>query len=249
MILYRYLLIVTLLVFISCQTKPDKSTEQTSNKKSVQFELDTLSKTVQIPIITASPQADSSWGSYIAVLKDGLDQVNATINDSIIFVATKGQLFLYESNSHSAWITDGRCAYIPLEQVKRADLPYFKFTFSRWNFNKDEKYELYATAKQNGLNLNTLIKKIQNKDSRAMLQFFDLRNKVDGAAAAEFPFELWALLNLWNDKELSAFIQSLPEKDKTEFCQLLINITPFEKPEEYFKLYYPLTFEEIIKTE
>lgn len=243
--------IITLvaMVFSSCQTKPDKSDEQAGNKESVQSRLDTLSKTVPIPVITASPQADSSWGSYIAVLKDGLDQVNATINDSIIFVAAKGQLFLYENTSHSAWIADGRCAYIPPEQVKRVNVPYFKFTFSKWNFYKNEEYELCFTAEQIGLDLNSLIKRIQNKENQAMLQFFNLRHYTDGHAGEEFPFELWALINLWNDKELSAFIKSLPQKDKAEFCQLLINITPFEKPEEYFILYYPITLAEISKTD
>ena len=249
MTIFRYLIITILFLLFSCQTQPDKSNEQSGNKESVQSKLDTVSKAEQAPGLTAAPPADSSWSSYIAVLKDGLDQVNAMINDSIIFVATKGQLFLYENTSQSAWIADGRCAYIPPEQVKRADLPYFKFDFSRWDFSKDEKYELSTTAKQTGLDLNALIRKIQNKDSRALLQFFDLRNKVDGAAAAEFPFELWALINQWNDKELSAFIQSLPEKDKAEFCQLIMNITPFEKPDEYFKLYYPMTLAEISSTE
>ncbi len=249
MIILRYLTLSILFLLFSCQSKSDKSNEQSGSKDGGQSRIDTVIKAEQIPALTAALPADSSWSSYIAVLKDGIDQVQAKINDSTIFVATPGQQFLYENNSQSAWIADGRCAYIPAEQVKRAALPYFKFTFSKWDFSKNEKYELSVAAKQTGLDLNALIRKIQNKDNQAMLQFFDLRNKVDGAAAAEYPFELWALINQWNDKELSAFIQSLPEEDKAEFCQLLINITPFEKPDEYFKLYYPMTLAEISKTE
>jgi hypothetical protein len=245
MILYRYLIVVTLLVFISCQTKQDKSIEQTGKKENIQARPDAATRAEQVPGLTAAAQADSSWGSYIAVLKDGIDQVNATIGDSNVFVATKGQQFLYENNSHSAWIADGRCAYIPPEQVKRADVPYFKFSFSRWNFIKNENYELSMVARQINIDLNSLIKKIQHKDNQAMLRFFNMRKYVNGAAAAEYSFDLWALINLWTDQELSALLQSLREKEKNEFCHLLMNITPFEQPEEYFKLYYPNTLAQI----
>jgi len=188
---------------------------------------------------------DTSYHNFIAVLKNGVDSANATVNDQVIFVVRKGQQFLYENYSNNAWIADGRSAYIPPDQIKQVDTSYFKFTFSKWGFIKEKDYELYEAAKRENLDLNSIFKKIQAKNGKAMIQLFNLRNSVDGASAEEFPFDFWALINLWTDKELSSFVKTLKGPTKKDFCKLLIDTTPLDKPEEYFRLYYPKTLIEI----
>jgi len=64
------------------------------------------------------------------MLKPGVDNVNAIINDSIMFVATKGQLILYWNYPQTALIADGRFGYIPPELLVRVDTQCFKFNFS-----------------------------------------------------------------------------------------------------------------------
>jgi hypothetical protein len=92
-----------------------------------------------------------------------------------------------------------------------------------------------------------LVKRIQRKDNNALLQFFKLRDVVDGASAEEFPDIFWALINLWTDKELSSFITTLKGEEKKDFCYLLIE-SSYCDPYKYYKIYYPLTMKEIDST-
>src|SRR5204862_7990019 len=115
---------------------------------------------------------------------------------------------------------------------------YFKFNFSQHEFIYDKDYELYQSAQTSGIDLNSLVKRIQNKDNNALLQFFKLRDIVDGASAEEFPYEFWALINLWTDNELSNFIRTLSATEKRDFCFLLIK-SSYCDPYNYYKLYYP----------
>jgi hypothetical protein len=189
--------------------------------------------------------ADTSSNVFVAMLNPGLDNVQAIVNDSTMFVARKGQLILYWNVPHTALIADGRSGYIPPEQLMRVDTPYFKFNFSKAQFNYDKDYELYQSAQLVGADLNSLIKKIQSKDTNALHQFFKLRDVVDGASAEEFPGDFWILINLWTDKELSSFITTLKEAEKKDFCSLLIE-SSYCDPYKYYKLYYPLTLKQIV---
>jgi len=188
--------------------------------------------------------SDTSSNVFVVMLRPGLDNVKAIINDSTMFFATKGQLILYWNYSHNAIIADGRFGYIPPEQLVRVDTPCFKFNFSRLKFTYDKDYELCLAAQRTGADLNSLVKRIQSKDINALLQFFKLRDVVDGASAEEFPGTFWALINLWTDKELSSFISTMDKSYKKAFCELLIE-SSFCNPYEYYKLYYPLTLQQI----
>jgi hypothetical protein len=184
---------------------------------------------------------------FIAVLRDGLDNVKATVNDSTMFIATKGQLILYWDHPHTALIADGRFGYIPPEQLKRIDTSYFKFNFSKLQFVYDKDYELYQCAQRTGVNLNSLVKQIQGKDNNALLQYFNLRHGVDGASAEEFYKVFWQLINLWSDAQLSTFIMQLNGTERKDFCNLLID-SSYCDPYRYYKLYYPLTLKKITAT-
>ena len=231
----------TILFLVSCQTTPKQTDDATDVSDSVHKNSDS----------TANPEqkivADTSSNVFVAMLKDGLDNVNAIINDSTMFVATKGQLILYWNDPHTALIADGRFGYIPSEQLKRVDSPYFKFNFSKRQFIYNKDYELYQAAERTGANLNSIVKRIQSKDNNALLQFFKLRDVVDGASAEEFHDEFWALINCWTDKELSTFITTLDGAEKKDFCSLLIE-SSYCDPYAYYKLYYPLTLKLIEST-
>jgi hypothetical protein len=226
------------LFLVSCHTKTKQEDNSSIFIDSIQNNVDTTATHEQKII------EDTSSNVFVAMLKDGLDNVKATINDSTMFVATKGQLILYWNYPHTALIADGRFGYIPPELLVRIDTPCFKFNFSKRKFIYDKKYELYQSAKKVSLDLNSLAKRIQQKDSNALLQFFKLRKVVDGASAEEFPDNFWSLINLWSDKELSSFISTLDKLDKKAFCELLIE-SSYCDPYEYYKLYYPLTFQQI----
>jgi hypothetical protein len=92
----------------------------------------------------------------VTTLKERIEEAIATVNNSIIFKATKGQSFIYENHSHNAWIADGRSTYIPPEQILKLDTRYFKFNFSKWDFVKDKDYELTQAAPKTGINLNSV---------------------------------------------------------------------------------------------
>ena len=234
---------VTLLFLFSCQTTPKQADGLKLTTDSAQNNFDTIVR-AENSGSNISNQQDTSSQVFMAVLKDGLDNVKAIINDSTMFVATKGQLILYWNDPHTAFIADGRYGYIPPEQLKRVDTSLFKFNFSKRQFVYDKDDELYQSAERTGADLNTLAKRIQNKESKALLQFFKLRDVVDGASAEEFPEDFWALINLWTDKELSTFITTLKGTEKKDFCLLLIE-SAYCNPNEYYKLYYPLTLQQI----
>jgi hypothetical protein len=189
-------------------------------------------------------QDDIASYVFMARLKDGISKVNATLNDSTIFIVKKGQLFLYNNYPHTAFLANGQFAYIPPEQIMKVDTPFFKFNFTRWKFIKGKNYELSQAAKRNGFDLYIVIKQIQNKESTALVKFYNMQSILDGAAAEEFPEDFWALINLWTDKELSAFIMTLSKGDKLGFCKLLLESSLCD-PKSYYKLYYPLTLKQI----
>lgn len=167
------------------------------------------------------------------------------MNDSTIFVATNGLLFIYENYSQNAWIADGRSAYIPPDQVIKVDIPYFKFNFSKWDFIKSQDYELVIAAKRKNIDLNSLIQKIRLKNKSALKEFLHLQDVIDGASAEEYYYDFWALVNLWTDEELKDFITSLNIQDGLEFGYILVNRAPLGKGIEYYQRYYPKTLEKI----
>lgn len=233
---FKTFTILTFFAFASCQTSADK------DDKTVSQSPDTTKIADE-----AKPknQSSSATASFVATLKDGIEEKNATINDSVIFTATKGQLFVYENYSHNAWIADGRFAYIPPNQVVKVDTPYFKFNFSKWNFVKDKDYELMQAAKRIGIDLNSLIKKVRSKNADALETFFNFRNNVDGAAAEEFYYDFWALINAWSDTELSSFVKSLKRTEKKDLASLLFDNMLLTNVISYYQLYYPKTLNEI----
>jgi len=188
--------------------------------------------------------SDNSMNVFVAMLKPGLENAKAIVNNRTMFVATKGQLILYRNYPHTALIADGRFGYIPPELLVKVDTPCFKFNFSKRKFIFDNDYDLYQSLRETGADLNDLVKRIQHKEKNALLQFFKLRNIVDGASAEELPDLFWALINLWTDKDLSTFIATLKGSEKKDFCTLLIEASYYD-PYEYYKLYYPLTLKQI----
>ena len=232
---FKVIIISTFSTLVSCSNSVDKE------KQSILVNADTT----KLKTATVTNNDTISTDTYVARLKDGIEKADATINDSTIFVAPKGLLFIYENYSQNAWIADGRSAYIPLDQVIKVDTPYFKFNFSKWNFIKSQDYELVIAAKRKNIDLNSLIQKIRRKDKNALKEFLHLQDVIDGAAAEEYYYDFWALVNLWTDKELKDFITSLNIQDGLEFGDILINRTPLGKGTEYYHRYYPKTFEKI----
>ena len=222
------------MTLVACSGPADKEKQSLTNLDTPKPKTATVAKKDTI-----------STDTYVARLKVGIEKVDATINDSTIFIATKGILFIYENYSHNAWIADGRSAYIPPEQVVKVDTTYFKFNFSKWDFVKGQDYELLIAAKRKKNDLNSLIKKIKHKDKNALKEFLHLQDVIDGAAAEEYYYDFWALTNLWTDNELKDFITSLNLQDALKFGDILINRAPLGKGTEYCRRYYPKTFEKI----
>ena len=228
--------IIANLVFTSCQTLTDKNHNRISQTP------DSTQKPVDRKALNI---IDSNTAIFVATLKDGINGADATMNDSIIFKATKGQLFIYENYPQIAWIADGRSAYISPDQIVKVDTPYFKFNFSKWDFIKTQDYELLIAAKRKKIDLNSLIQKIRHKEKNALKEFLHLQNVIDGAAAEEYYYDFWALINLWTDEELKIFITSLSLQDGLEFGDILINRAPLSKGTAYYQRYYPKTLEKI----
>jgi len=233
---FKVFIISIIFAFTSCQTSADKNHNRISQTPdSAQKPIDRKAANI----------IDSSTAIFIATLKDGINEADATMNDSIIFKVTKGQLFIYENYSHNAWIADGRSAYISLDQIVKVDTPYFKFNFSKWDFIKTQDYELLIAAKRKKIDLNSLIQKIRHKNKNALKEFLHLQDVIDGASAEEYYYDFWALINLWNDEELKNFIASLSLQDGLELGDILINRSPLSKETDYYQRYYPKTLEKI----
>jgi hypothetical protein len=198
-----------------------------------QFEKDTNAQVVH----AESPMVDTT--SFVAMLKPGLDNVNVTRGNEVAFVARKGQLILYSGNGWGV-VADGRDGLINPNVLVRVDTPCFKFNFSKLPFKFERDFELCQAAASVGLDLNSLLKQIKRKNAKAMLQFFRLKNVVDGAAAEMFPGLFWEVINLWSDKELSKFISSLDDIEEREFTDLLFECS-IVNPWVYYELYYPQT--------
>jgi hypothetical protein len=232
----KIFIVLTIFAFASCQLSSDQNNQPNSP---------TSDTTKTFSLTKPSNQNYTTTGTFVAKLKDGIEETNAIVNDSTIFKAKKGQLFVYENYSHNAWIADGRSAFIPPEQIVKADTPYFKFNFSKWSFVKDSDYKLTQAGRRAGVDLNDLLQKARKKNSEALRTFIKLHDKVDGAASEEFYYDFWAMINIWTDSELSAFAKSLNKADKKEFAGLLFDTGPLSNVINYYQLYYPMTLREI----
>jgi hypothetical protein len=239
-----FLKITLISLMISCQSRSKQVINSNPNIDTSRdhYEMNNLFEQDSSP--NNLNKQENSSESFIAILKEGLDNINASINDSTTFIAHKGQLILYFSDPHTAFIADGRYGYIPPENLVEIDTPYFKFNFTSRSFIYAKDYELFQTAKTHGNDLNKLVKNIQQKDTTALLQFFELKDVVDGASAEEFYELFWVLINLWTDDELSSFIMTLNQNHKKDFCTTLIE-SSYCDPFKYYMLYYPLTLNQI----
>ena len=231
----QLLLVISSFGSFSCQSSNEKNENAFSKSRD----------TTNARVVTIDSLKVDTAG-FIATLRHGIEKVNATINDSTMFVATNGQLFLYDNESQGAWIADGRFGYIPKENVVRLDTTYFKFDFSAHKFVYDASDDLSIGAKREGIDLNSLVKQIQNKNNKALQRYYDLKGTLDGAAAEAFYYELWALINLWSDDEFVNFIESLSSVEKIHFSNTLLVRMPIPDIIAYFRLYYPKTLAKII---
>jgi hypothetical protein len=195
----------------------------------------TITKTID-----SNFQVDTN--TYIATINPKYNIVEATINDSVMFVAKSGELFLYWSYSHNAVLKNGKFGYIPPEKVIKVDTIPFKFQFDAKSVHFDENYELYQTAKENNINLNKVFSDIIRKDQKAMFRLLTLNDKVDGASAEEYLSDFWKAINFWSDDELSNFILKLNKKEQITFSALLMSSSYLE-PKLYYKIYYPKTLQ------
>lgn len=188
--------------------------------------------------------------TYLAILRPALNQKEAIINDQMIFTAKAGQLILYNDYAHIAWIENGDFGYIPPEDLIKVDTFYFRFNFSKKDFQLDTKNDLFESTKNRGIDINKMTSSIINMDSNALYDLFLLNNSFDGASAEIFPQYFWSLLMTWNDKSIADFITNLKVKDRKQFVDYITDsyVTfPIEKPLIYYELYYPKTYELINK--
>ena len=188
--------------------------------------------------------SDSLKYTFLAMLKPGLIEKEAIINDQVVFVVKQGQQILYNEYAHTAYIADGRNGYIPIDDLIRIDTSYFKFNFSKTNFNLSDKNILVRLSKEEGVDINALTQGVINKNSDSLLKLFELRYSFDASTEVYYT-HFWSLLNLWSDDELSDFISNLSFEDKKSFCSYITNyhVTfPIENPMEYYRIFYPKTF-------
>lgn len=193
--------------------------------------------------LTCNPE--SLQHTYLAVLRPDLNQKEATVNDQHIYTAKAGQLILYNDYAHTAWIADGRVGYIPPDDLVKVDTFYFRFDFSKKEFQLDLENDLLETTKKRGIDINKITNAILGMDSVALYDLFLLRDSFDGASAEIFPYHFWSLLMTWNDQSIADFLIDLKIKDRKHFVDYIIDnkVTfPIEKPLIYYELYYPKTF-------
>ena len=81
---FKIIIISTFLTLVACSSSADKEKQSLTNVDTTKLKTTTVTKKDTI-----------STDTYVARLKDGIEKVDATINDSTIFIATKGLLFIY----------------------------------------------------------------------------------------------------------------------------------------------------------
>ena len=188
--------------------------------------------------------------TYLAILRPDLNQKEAIINDQTIFTAKARQLILYNDYPPTAWIENGDFGYIPPEDLVKVDTFYFRFNFSKKDFQLNSNNDLFVSTKNRGIDINKITSSIIKMDSNALYDLFLLKDSFYGASAEIFPQYFWSLVMTWNDKSIADFITNLKVKDRKQFVDYItdIHVTfPIEKPLIYYELYYPKTYELINK--
>jgi hypothetical protein len=182
---------------------------------------------------------------FAAMLADGVQRVAATDNKDTLFWLTNADTFLYDPDSENFTLPDGREGGLLRDQVKRIYGRWFRFNFSRYDFQINNSKELYQQAKAIGIDLATLVE--QAKHTRdGLLMYFSLYEIVDGASATDFLYDVWAIIHSWNDSSLAQVINSMHEPNRKTVCRLLAEDNRFGScPVAYYKFYYPQTLEVI----
>jgi hypothetical protein len=172
--------------------------------------------------------------------------VDATINDKVIFTIKPHQDFIYDFNSHNAFLKTKESAYIPDSLVLRTSKPFFKFVCSNSIFIIDKDDELMEASEKHNIKIQPLIDSIvYSKSELDLIKYWCLKEFMDGAAAESYYDVLFNLINSWNDERLFHFISNQNEFFKKDFCKTitLVYVTwPINRIDEYYKSYYPKTW-------
>jgi hypothetical protein len=188
---------------------------------------------------------------FMATLKPGEKQTDTIINDKHIFSISPGQIFLYDNSNHHAYRADGKMGYIEPEKIiKTNQQEFFKFKYADELFIYGDDNELIDLGLRYKVDFKALIGKIRKKDSNAFKEYLKSESKMDGAAWEIYYGTFWMLVNDWTDKEIYQLIYSLDSETRKTFIQIMLSAEttwPIENQKEYYKKYFPTTFQRFIK--
>jgi hypothetical protein len=176
---------------------------------------------------------------FLGHLIKGISKKDAIINDKTIFTVSAGEVFLYDNNTHSAYIKNGQSAYLPPEMVeKETTQAYFHFEFPDSSFKLKKGNEARQGARKLGVDYQELLKRALAGDSKALKELFLLTSKMDSAGAGLHQNYLWMVVNRWKDEDLKQLFESGDKKFRKLFVEILLDTSvtwPIEKPpEDYF---------------
>jgi len=186
-------------------------------------------------------QADTSLVS-MAILKVNRN-VDATINDKVIFTIKPNQDFVYCYASHMAFIKTMQAGCIPDSLVKITNKPDFKFTCPRVRFKLEKEDDLLVACEEHNVKVQPILDSIVVlKSEQGLLNYWSLKKYMDGAAAEIYFEVLFGLINSWNDEKLNHFLRQQNEVFLANFCKTItqeIVTWPICKVDQYYLSYYP----------
>jgi hypothetical protein len=186
-------------------------------------------------------QSDTSMIS-MAILKVNRN-VDATINDKVVFTIKPNQDFIYDFDGHNAFIKTKESGYIPESLVKRTNKPFFKFTCPKSSFKIADDNELSVACERHNIKIQPLLDSIVFRQSESdFSKYWGLRGFMDGAAAEMYYDVLFNLINSWNDDKLNSFLSDKNETFLKDFCKTITldYVTwPINRIDIYYKSNYP----------
>jgi hypothetical protein len=188
---------------------------------------------------------------FMATLKPNEKQIDTMINGERIFSISPGQVFLYDYRNHHAYRQDGKMGYIePYRIIKTDKTDVFKFKYADELFKYSDDNELIDLGLRYKVDFRSLITRIRKKDSKSFKEYLRHEDKMDGAAAEIYYGTFWRLINDWTDKELYNLIESSDSQTRKQLIQIMLapeTTWPIENQRQYYKKYYPTTFQRFIK--
>lgn len=201
-------------------------------------------KKLLIIIVFSLIYLQSNAQEFLAKMKISVECYGLVFSQDELIVVFKpfehlSKWTVWKSNGESCDLDTLAFQIIPNKAIFKIETNCLKLLTTSCNEHIKEDFKLI------NIDYCSIIRRIINKDEKALTEFFDLIPKVDASLSEIHSGDTWPLINSLTDNELLSWLKTLDEVRLRQFVNYLKNefvAYPISRYAEYLSLYYPRSY-------